>query len=108
MGEKRAVRIMDDSADSGNRVTVAIVYRAVDDLSRTVNAHFDGVKQRLDRLDGAPERLARVEERLTDVEKVQEMDAERSRFWRRHGLTLTLSLVMSAPGWVALFLKTSP
>lgn len=76
----------DESPDSGNRVTTALVYRAVDDLGRRVDAHFDGVKQRLDRLepvetrvDGHDAILANHEARLIQQERAE---SERSKWWK--------------------------
>lgn len=67
-----------DELPDGNRATVALVYRTVDDLGKRMDTHFDGVKQRLDRLEPVEDRvtghdqiLANHEVRLLTVEAAQ-------------------------------------
>jgi hypothetical protein len=101
-----------DAPDSGNRVTMAQVYRTVDDMGKTMEAHFDGVKMRLDALAPLPGRVDGLERTLLDHEirlvaterdrdRLERVKADEST-WRRTqlpaillaaaGLILTLAL----------------
>lgn len=63
-GVARKVTIGDD----GNRATTALVYRAVDDLGKTMDAHFVGVHARLDMLSPLPGRVDGLERTLVNHE----------------------------------------
>lgn len=92
-----------DSPDSGNRVTMAQVYRTVDDLGLRMEAHFDGVKSRLDalstlpgRVDGHDLTLLDHENRLIAAERdrtrLEVVKADESSWRRTHLPALLLSL----------------
>jgi hypothetical protein len=84
-----------EPVDSDNRATVQLVYRTVDDLGGRMDAHFDGVKQRLDQLGTLPEKVADHETRITVLE---DDDADRrDRFGRFIALSaLVVSIVACA------------
>lgn len=102
------------SAD--NRATVAMVYRAVDDLGRLTDAHFEAVKAKLDTLATMPARVATLElragktdTRLDALERASADQAEalkERRTYRSSTLPLlvftALGLLVSAVNiWVA-------
>ena len=63
-GVARKVTIGDD----GNRATTALVYRAVDDLGKTMDAHFGAVNARLDMLSPLPARVDGLERTMVNHE----------------------------------------
>lgn len=73
----------DDDIEPVGRATTALVYRSVDELGKRMDVHFDGVKQRLDRIepvearvDGHDRILANHEVRLLTVEENRKADRE--------------------------------
>lgn len=69
---------MSEQPDTGSkdRATVALVYRTVDDLAKTLDAEFRAVNTRLDAIQALPaqvaaqhEMLTMVQARVTDAEK---------------------------------------
>lgn len=68
----------DEPADSGNRVTTALVYRTVDDLGKRMDTHFDAINRRLDRADRVEDRVDGHERTLADHEG-RLVTAERER-----------------------------
>lgn len=91
---------MSDSPDAGNRVTMAQVWREVDGLGKRVDAHFDGVKERLDSLKDLPKQVSDLSTRVTVLEEV-DSSSER-RLTRNIALTAAF---LSAAG-IALNLLT--
>lgn len=99
---------MAEDFTDGNRATTALVYRTVDDLGKRVDAHFDGVKMRLDLLAPLPGRVDGLERIATDHEsrllaaerdrkRLEEVKADESS-WRRTHLP---ALVIAALAFLA-------
>jgi hypothetical protein len=55
-------------SDQGDRATVAIVVAKLDGLRELTRAEFSEVKTRLDRVEGLPERVVRLEEQVRKLE----------------------------------------
>lgn len=64
--------------EDGNRATTALVYRAVDDLGKTMDAHFGAVNARLDMLSPLPGRVDGLERTLVNHE-ARLIEGERHR-----------------------------
>lgn len=94
---RRAVR----RAGTGDRATVALVYREVAHLREVSEIHLGSINEKLDKLDGLPDRVTRLEGRVTFLEDDDKADDESGRFWQRLVITTAVSAVLSAPGWVA-------
>lgn len=75
----------------GNRATVALVYHAVAEVKELTRAGFADVQRQLDALQGIPERVARLEERASDLE-----DAGRYRRVHLPSLVLAAAAVVIA------------
>lgn len=100
--------------DDGNRATVAMVLRAVDDMKALTQAHFENVHTRLDGLAGLPDELHAIKERqlltearLTVIEgsaAMQQTVAERKRAYRSGTLPLIVVAVVGTVINAALYL----
>jgi len=93
--------------DEGNRVTTTLVYRAVDDLYLLTATRFDSVDRRLDKLDAIPERVVRLEDRVSVLEEAGGERNESGQWFKRLLAGAAVSAVLSAPGWVALFINAT-
>lgn len=88
--------------ENGNgRATVALVAAMVSEVRATVVAGFADVQRQLDDLRALPERVAKVETRVSTLEKERiedkaERDAERAAVARRLGLTIAGSSLFVA------------
>jgi hypothetical protein len=86
----------DDMANE--RVTLASVYRAVDDQGKLMTAQFESVHLRLDSLSMLPERVTRLEGTVKDI---QDQSNKRSAY-----RTAVLTTVpVGALGVIAAFLQ---
>lgn len=89
---------MSEQSDQGNgRATVALVYRTVDDLAKTLDAEFRAVNARLDTFVSLPSQVAsqhemivmlqarmfNAEQRLSEQDLREEKRAEAEEQWRR-------------------------
>lgn len=119
---------VEDEPTNGNRATVAMVYRAVDDLSKITEANFKTVSVKLEAVANLSTRMDKMEsehralglqvlavhsdfaQHVKDSQariaaSTERSDAadERNRYWRRNLPNLILIAIATIPGWVALF-----
>jgi hypothetical protein len=55
--------------DGGNRATIALAVAKIDGLHQLTRSEFKEVKERIGKLEGLPERVARLEERVHNLEQ---------------------------------------
>lgn len=93
---------------NGNRATIALVYRTVDDLHKLVDAHFETINAKLDAFADHPRRLEALERTALDHER-RLLAAEREREareagWAVHWPTVIVAFFVVAMGFVGQLL----